>query len=435
MTADSPPVPSLPALSPASRLTVPALFADSGEKATKRLVEYLTAHIRNPNTRTAYARAVRRFDSWCQEHKLSLEDIEPVHGAAYVEQLGKTHSIPTVKQHLAALRVLGDYLVTGQVIATNPFAPVRGPKYSIKKGKTVVLAAAEMRLLLDSINMKENEHGARTPKAPEEFTIAELRDRALIAVMGYSFARISAVLGMNVGDYRQQGKRCWVMLHEKNGKDHQVPCHHTAVEYLDAYLAAAGIAGDLRSSLFRRLNRHRKLAAGRLDRREALAMVKRRAVAAGLSRYVCNHSFRATGLTVYLQNGGDAGEGPTTGGPRVAADNEAVRPDPRRDQPGRGRAHPVLDNILGCSLAPNRLYLTEGSRVPGRRPLPSSTRPKAVADVKAIRKGQELELVYKIDGDTLTVAMCLGGGKKRPTSLDPPKEGGIRLTVLKRVKE
>lgn len=285
-------------------LPVPALFSSAGEKATHRLIEFFTAEIRNPNTREAYARAVARFDRWCQHHELSLEDLSPFHIAAYIEELGQAVSKPTVKQHLAALRMLGDYLVVGQVIPSNPAASVRGPKYVVKTGKTPVLTPEEMRQLLDSIDFAVDEDGHKVRKQAAELTIAELRDRALIAVMAYSFARVSAVLGMNVGDYWQQGKRCWLRLDEKGGKHHQVPAHHSAQEYLDAYLEAAGIAGDPHSPLFHTLDRRRRLTADRLDRREALAMVKRRAKAAGLGDRVCNHSFRATGITVYLQNGG-----------------------------------------------------------------------------------------------------------------------------------
>jgi integrase/recombinase XerD len=316
----------LPAISRSSP-AVPALFVQAGDAGARRLLEWFTAEIRNPNTRASYRRAVFRFCNWCQHHRLQLKNLQPVHAAAYVEELAtrprkkdesaqpptgmqlsetatKPLSKPTVKQHLAALRMLGDYLVTGQVIAANPFGPVRGPKYVVKTGKTTVLTGAEMRQLLDSINMTVDEHGNRTPNEPHQFTIADLRDRALIAVMAYSFSRISAVLSMTVGDYRQQGKRCWLVLHEKGGKHHEVPCHHIADEYLDAYLIAAGIIDDKQSPLFRRLDRRRRLTSGRLDRREALAMVKRRAIVAGLGDLVCNHSFRATGITVYLQNGG-----------------------------------------------------------------------------------------------------------------------------------
>src|SRR5256885_1478984 len=108
-------------------LTVPSLFASAGEPGTRRLLEWLTAEIRNPNTRESYARAIHCFSDWCEHHRLRLEALQPVHAAAYVEELsrrvdrkGKTLSKPTVKQHLAALRMLGDYLVTGQVIPFNP---------------------------------------------------------------------------------------------------------------------------------------------------------------------------------------------------------------------------------------------------------------------------------------------------------------------------
>lgn len=294
----------LPARLPAPLPAVPALFADAGEASAHRLLEFLTAAIRNPNTRASYARAVQRFADWCQGHGLRLGQLTALHAAAYVEELGRTLAKPSVKQHLAALRVLGDYLVTGQVIPANPFAPVRGPKYVVKTGKTPVLTAAEMRQLLDSLNLTGDGHGQVVEKRPNQFTIAELRDRALIALMAFSFARVSAVLAMNVGDYRQQGRRCWLALHEKNGKEHSVPCHHQLADYLDAYLAAAGSAGDRDAPLFRTLDRHGRLTEDRLDRRAALALVKRRARAAGLGDGVCNHSFRATGITVYLQNGG-----------------------------------------------------------------------------------------------------------------------------------
>jgi site-specific recombinase XerD len=267
--------------------SVPMLFLQAGAKARNRLLEFFTAEIRNRNTREAYARAVWQFDQWCQSQNITLEQLTPLHVAAYIEQLGKTLSKPTVKQHLAAIRMLFDYLVTGQIVPFNPAASVRGPKYVVKKGKTPVLTAAETRQLLDSI---------------ETDTVIGLRDRALIATMGYSFARISAVLAMNGEDYYQQGKKCWLRLHEKGGKHHEVPVHHSLIEHLDAYLAMAPVAA--KQPLFRSLDRRRKLSEDRLERREALAMVKRRSLAAGLGNRIGNHTFRATGITVYLENGG-----------------------------------------------------------------------------------------------------------------------------------
>ena len=148
---------------------VPALFAPRPD-AAKRFLEFFAAQIRNPNTRKAYFRAVSRFAAWCELNGLTeLVDLEPVHVAAYVEQLGKQLSPPSVKQHLAAIRMLCDWLVVGQVIATNPAAPVRGPRHVVRKGKTPVLAAEEARTLLDSI--------------PGD-TVVGMRDRALIALDG-----------------------------------------------------------------------------------------------------------------------------------------------------------------------------------------------------------------------------------------------------------
>ena len=123
---------------------MPALFAAAGEKATTRVIEFFTANIRNRNTRLAYGLAVRRFSEWCEERRLRLHELTPIHIAAYVEKLLREPPTPerklplakpSVKQHLAALRMLFDYLVTGQVIAFNPATSVRGPKYVIKKAR------------------------------------------------------------------------------------------------------------------------------------------------------------------------------------------------------------------------------------------------------------------------------------------------------------
>lgn len=275
---------------PTTGPTVPALIGEAGDQAARRFLEFFTANIRNPNTRAAYAQAVARFLSWAEDRGLSLRSIEPVAVAAYVEQLQATHAAPSVKQHLAAVRMLFDWLVTGQVVPVNPAASVRGPKHVVKKGKTHVLSAEDARTLLDSIDTS---------------TTVGLRDRALIAIMVYSFARISAVLGMRVEDYYQNGKRWWIRLHEKGGKFHEVPVHHTAEAYLDAYIQAAGIAGDAKGPLFRSATgRTGKLTERPLRRNNALDMVKRRVLAAGLPRRVCNHTFRATGITAYLKAGG-----------------------------------------------------------------------------------------------------------------------------------
>ncbi len=147
---------------------LPALFlADA--KASERFWEFFAANIRNRNTRRAYYKAVCSFSDWCEGRGLfDLAKIKPIQVAAYVEELQRTHSKPTVKQHLAALRMLFDWLVVGHVMDVNPAHSVRGPKHVVKKGKTPVLTADEARILLDSIDTS---------------TVMGLRDRALIALI------------------------------------------------------------------------------------------------------------------------------------------------------------------------------------------------------------------------------------------------------------
>jgi site-specific recombinase XerD len=156
---------------------LPALF-QGVPHAGRRFWEFFTVNIRNPNTRRAYFKAVEGFAAWCEKKVLEdLSGVTPMHVAAYVEQLGRTHSKPTVKQHLATIRMLFDWLVTGHVMESNPAHAVRGPKHSVRKGKTSVLSAEEMHELLAAIDTT---------------SLLGLRDRALIALMGYTFARVGA---------------------------------------------------------------------------------------------------------------------------------------------------------------------------------------------------------------------------------------------------
>ncbi|MGH7072062.1 MAG: tyrosine-type recombinase/integrase [Acetobacteraceae bacterium] len=272
-------------------LIVPAIVADAGETAGKRFLEFFAATIRNRNARLAYYHAVTRFLTWCEQHRLGqLADIEPLHVAAYIEALGHDYERPSVKQHLAAIRMLFDWLASGGIIAANPAAPVRGPKYVVKRGKTPVLTAEQCRELLDSIDTS---------------TLVGLRDRALIAVMTYSFARIGAVLAMRVEDYFANGKRWWVRLHEKGGKRHEMPAHHKLEAYLDEYIKATGIGEECKSMLFRSVHgRIGALTFRGMTRIDAYRMIRRRAEALGMKVRIGCHTFRATGITAYLEVGG-----------------------------------------------------------------------------------------------------------------------------------
>ena len=188
------------ALAPRVELVLPQLIVDAGPVAVARFLEFFAARIANARTRAAYGRAVGQFLAWCEARGLGLTAVAPLHVAAYI----RTHpgSAPTVKQHLAAIRMLGDWLVVSQVLPVNPAAAGRGPTHVVTTGATPVLSPAEARRLLEAI---------------DPGTLAGLRDRALVSVMLYSFARVSAVIAMRRQDYFRQERQGWLRLHEKGG--------------------------------------------------------------------------------------------------------------------------------------------------------------------------------------------------------------------------
>ncbi|MEM0905744.1 MAG: tyrosine-type recombinase/integrase [Pseudomonadota bacterium] len=271
--------------------TLPALFASADDHARNRFLEFFAVHIRNPNTRRSYIKSAVEFAAWCDTLSVkTLGDVQPIHVAAWIEELGRTHSVPTVKQRLAGIRALFDWLVVGQVVPTNPAASVRGPKHIVRRGKTPVLEPAEARQLLDAINTSKP---------------VGLRDRALIGLMVYSFARVGAALSLKVEDIYTQNRRLWVRLHEKGGKRHDVPCHHTLEAFLYDYLDGCSLWDERKSYVFRTIDRHTKqLSARPLPQANVWAMIRRRARQAGIQTPIGCHTFRATGITAYLKNDG-----------------------------------------------------------------------------------------------------------------------------------
>ena len=271
------------------QLSLPGVIVAEGAAASKRFIEFFTANIRNKNTREAYGRAVRDFFAWCDANDIGpLVDIEAVHIAAYIEQMTDTHAAQTVKQRLAAIKALFDYLVTGGILTANPASAVRGPKHSQTKGKTPVLMAEDARALIRSIDVS---------------TLSGLRDRAIIGVMTYGFARVSAALGMDGKDVFSQHHRLWLRLTEKGSKYHEMPCHHSLEVYLREYIEAASI--ESKAPLFQTFRgRSGELTGKRLTRQNCLHMIQRRAKVAAieLPDGICNHTFRGTGITAYLSN-------------------------------------------------------------------------------------------------------------------------------------
>jgi site-specific recombinase XerD len=278
-------------LAPITASYAPALVAASGPRASYRFLEFFTAQIRNAHTRRAYARAATEFFDWLAAKDVTqLADIKSVHVATYIEDLHRARSAPTAKLRLAALRNLFDWMVIGQIMPANPAAAVRGPRHIVRRGKTPVLVPDEARQLLDAIDTT---------------TVIGLRDRALIGLMVYSFARIGAAVGMRVEDVFTQNRRLWVRLNEKGGKQHAMPCHHNLEAYLHAYIDGAGLANGSKALLFQSYSRAAgKLAGSPLPQANAYMMIQRRSKSGEIATKICNHTFRATGLTAYLKNGG-----------------------------------------------------------------------------------------------------------------------------------
>jgi integrase/recombinase XerD len=255
----------------AREIQLPALIAGAGKSAARRFLEFFTVNIRNKNTRAAYARAASEFLLWCEGQGIAgLASVEPVHVAAYVELL--------------------DWMVTGQAMPSNPAHSVRGPRHSVSKGVTPVLSSEEATALLAGMDVS---------------SVVGLRDRALIAVMTYTFARVGAVVALKVEDYFSQKKRWWLRLHEKNGKVNEMPCHHKLETYLDAYIQTAGIESNRKGPLFQSVIGKTKALSGRpMLRGDVWRMVRRRATDAEIETAIGCHTFRATGITDYLTNGG-----------------------------------------------------------------------------------------------------------------------------------
>jgi site-specific recombinase XerD len=351
----------------------PALITAGGERAILRFLEFFAVNIRNAHTRSAYARAIREFCDWCENHGLaSIADVTPLHVGAYIAHLTHVHSAPTVKQRLAAIRHWFDWLVTGQIVPQNPAHSVRGPAHRVTHGKTPVLGPGEARVLLDSIDVS---------------TPVGLRDRALIALMVYSFARIGAALSMTVEDVYVQNRRLWVQLHEKGGKRHQLPCHHDLEAYLHAYINGCGLGLNPKGPLFRTIGRGtRKLTETPLHPVNAYLMVRRRADAAGIATKIGNHTLRATGITAYLKNGG------TLEKAAAMANHASTRTTQLYDRRSYEVTLDEVERVLilgGRTHGTEKAVITKGCETDqNRQPIFSEDKAEARAGVK--RQRQEL---------------------------------------------
>jgi site-specific recombinase XerD len=275
----------------------PVAVANASPKAQYAILQFFAAEIDNARTRRAYLKGAEDFFACVAPSPGGdrLETLTSLHVAAWMADMKwRGLSVPTQKLRLAGLRMLFQALVREQVLGVNPAGAVKGPKHSAGHGKTPVLTGEEMLDLLNSIDTD---------------ALIGLRDRALIGAMAYSFARVGAVITLKVEDVFHQKRRLWLRLHEKGGKRLEIPCHHQFENYLVDWLERSGLKDRPAAPLFQSFTRAagggERVPSGRaLTQAMVWEMVQRRAKAAGLKTAVCNHTFRATGITAYLSNGG-----------------------------------------------------------------------------------------------------------------------------------
>ena len=283
-----------------STLRLPQIVAVAGERAIILYTDFFASNIRNEHTKRAYGGAIADFLDWCGDAGIaSINDVRPPNVAAWIDLQAIKCAAPTVRLKLAALRHLFDWLSKRQVIPTNPTASIHRstlPAADKRKGSPRALSACEARALLEKININ---------------TSIGLRDRALIAVMIYSFARIGTALAMQMDDVFLKEQRLWIRL-QVRGKPHEMPCHPQLEVYLRAYIKhllmqiqKAGLSADPRHPLFRTIGRRTgRLTQTHLLQPNAFARVRHWAEVAGIDTQINNHSFRAVGIATYLENGG-----------------------------------------------------------------------------------------------------------------------------------
>ena len=269
--------------------TLPALIAEAGTAAGFAWDEFFNASIRNPHTRAAYRRAVKRFLRWAEPQTVPLARITPGMVGTYFNQL--QGSPAKRKLHLAALRAFFDALVIRHVVALNPAASVRGERYQVIEGKTPEITAPQARTLMKSIKTA---------------TATGLRDLAIIAVLIYTAARAGAVARLCRKHFAYDGSQWTLRFEEKGGKSREIPVRHDLQKLLLDYLKAADPEGKapgdtpLFRSAFRSTGR---LTANAITGLDICRMVKRRLKDAGLPSRLSPHSFRVATVTDLLTQG------------------------------------------------------------------------------------------------------------------------------------
>jgi integrase/recombinase XerD len=274
--------------------SLPRTISEAGERAAFHSVEFFTARIPNSNTRAAYGHAVAEFCQWCELRAIPLPTLSSPVVAAYFHALEERLCPASANLHLSGIGQWLEWLARTGVLPSNPASVVRGVRLSREEGKTPVLEREQARRLFASLDGADD--------------VVARRDRAILAIMLYGFVRVGAVVRMRVRDFREYEGAASLVLREKGGKERRLPAHHLVREYLRDYLQASGLGelADGRAPLFQSAPRRSRTLSGKaLDRSAVLGIVKRRCRDVGWPASICNHSFRATGITLHQDNGGD----------------------------------------------------------------------------------------------------------------------------------
>ena len=277
------------AVAPIDRL--PAVITEAGDNARFAYEEFFST-LDSPHTITAYRRDLNRFLDHVHELGLALHQVTPKMVRAYIDHLRPVRptdpplSAPTRKRVLAALRKFFDFAVTRHAVPLNPVLSVRGPKHRVVEGKTPEISVMQARQLLAVVDTSH---------------VVGLRDRAILATMIYTGARVGAVAKLTVRDFYDAGGQWYFRFHEKGGKSREIPCRHDLQGFIFEYVAAAGIADQKHGPLFRSaVRRERRLTLAALPANDMCKMVKRRLQDAGLPGQISPHSFRVAVATDLL---------------------------------------------------------------------------------------------------------------------------------------
>ena len=272
----------------ATDLVIPDPRESKRQKTAETFLNILEGRIRNPNTRSAYKVAWRSFIAFCSEYKLDLECVKPYHFGLWLKR--HPGGVATQRQHLAAVRLLFDHLLEQGLVDLNPAARAKPPRLERESSHTPVFEEDEIKAFLGAIKLE---------------SLMDIRDKALFSVLLYSWARASALVALTVEDYYQRKAERWLRLSEKRGKIHEVPVHSKAREAIDNWLSASGLGSNPKAPLFPGFGKDKKTIELRhMDRSSLWRLVQARARACGLEKRVGCHSFRATGITEYMNRGG-----------------------------------------------------------------------------------------------------------------------------------